>query len=168
MGIFVRREASPPGFHGIKFSASGNTLFTTQVIKGGLIRVDISAASPPFDTHVTNGHSLFHGHIRDGAAGVFIRVPDATVDPQNTNNVQYDVLRCDSLFQCTVDINFSHFQRIHGQRLACQHVTDLRGPNTQRNAAEGSVRRGVAVTTTNRHPRLGQPKLWTHHMHNAL
>jgi hypothetical protein len=47
-------------------------------------------------------------------------------------------------------------------------VLDLGRADPERQGAERTVRRGVAVPADDRHARLGQPELWTDDVHDAL
>ena len=60
------------------------------------------------------------------------------------------------------------FQRVHGERLACQDIPHLTGTDPERNTTKRAMSRGVAVATANRHARLGQSQFRADHVNDPL
>jgi hypothetical protein len=122
----------------------------------------------PLDGHVAHRHALVHRHALDHLAGVLVRVPDAALDAQLLDDRQNHVLGVDAGREASRHANAPDLERLHRERLAGQHVADLRGADAERHGAERAVRRRVAVAARDGHARLREAELGTDHVHDAL
>src|SRR4030095_6926538 len=62
----------------------------------------------------------------------------------------------------------THLERLEREALRGEDVAHLRGTNAEGDCAEGTMRRRVTVAAGDRHAWLGQSKLGTDHVHDAL
>ena len=85
---------------------------STQERERRLVRIDVARARAAFDRHVADRHALFDGHGLDRRSAVLVRVADAALDAEATDDRQDDVLRVDAGIQPAVDVDPPHFQRV--------------------------------------------------------
>ena len=166
--VGVTRERCPPGNSAVPRVAGRGIAPTLQERERGVVRVHVTRARTTFDRHVADRHALVDRHAVDGRAAVFVRVADAAVDAESTDDGEDHVLRVNARLQRAIDVDAAHLQGVERQALRRQHVADLRRADAECKGAQRTVRGRVAIAARDRHPRLRESHLGTNHVNNAL
>src|SRR5690606_9786508 len=146
----------------------GGILPATDVVEGRVIGCDETAACAHLDTHVTDGHACLHGQAADGLAVVLNKIARGSARGYPGDDVQDDVFRYDALAQRTVDLDPHGFRTMLKDTLRGQHLLNFAGSYTKCDRAKGTVSRGAAVATYDRHAGQGQPKFRADNVYDAL
>ena len=104
----------------------------------------------------------------DRRAGVLDDVAHAAVDADLPDRAEDQILRCERRWQLAHELEQHRLRTALVQRLRGEDVLDLGRADPERERAEGSVRRRVAVAADDRLPRLRQPELGPDHVDDAL
>ena len=139
-----------------------------QVFESGLVGVHVAAACAAFDRHVAERHALFHRHGVDHRPRVFVRVADAAVYAELTNDRERDVFCVDSPAKLACHVHAANLQARHRNGLGGEDVAHLAGADAKCDCAKRTVSRSVAVAAGDRHAGLGQTLLGADHVHDAL
>ncbi len=91
----------------------------------------------------------------------------ATADADARDQRQDQILRRDAGRQAAIDAHLAGSRPRLQQALAGEDVLDLARADAEGQRAEGTVRRGVAVATDDRHPGLRQPEFRPDDMDDA-
>src|SRR5690606_12115346 len=165
---FVGCESAPLFHQFFELLSLGGILPATDVVEGRVIGCDETAACAHLDTHVTDGHACLHGQAADGLAGVLNKIARGSARGYPGDDVQDDVFRYDALAQRTVDLDPHGFRTMLKDTLRGQHLLNFAGSYTKCDRAKGTVSRGVAVATYDRHTGQGQPKFRADNVYDAL
>src|SRR5947209_6218393 len=95
-------------------------------------------------------------------------MPHCAVDADEADQGEDQVLGRHPGRQGTVDADLHGPWLVLPEALGGEHMLDFGCANAERQAPERAMRRGVAITTHNRHPRLRESKLWTDDVDDTL
>ena len=135
---------------------------------GGFIRRDQAGARTAFDGHVTDRHAPFHRKRANGRADIFDHMAGAAGGADGADNGENHVLAGHTERQFAVDGDAHVLRPLLHQRLGGKHMLHLARADTEGKAAEGAVRRGVAVAAHQRNAGLGRALLGADDMDNTL
>ena len=116
---------------------------TREVIKGDLIRIDISTTGSPFDGHVAERHPLLHRQRLDGRARELIGKTDTTFDTQGANDVKDQILGVHTIGQGSIHTDATNLEFVHRQALARENITNLTGADAKSDGAERPMGGGM-------------------------
>ena len=116
-------------------------------------------AGARLDGHVAEGHAPFHREAADRLARVLEDVADAAGDADLADHPERDVLRRQPRRQLALEARRARSSASALQRLRREHVLDLGRADAERERAEGTVGRRVAVAADDRLPGLREPEL---------
>ena len=139
-----------------------------EVVKRGLIGIDVAAAGAAFDRHVAEGHALLHREGFDRRPGEFIGVAHTAFYAKGADDVQHQIFGKDAGLQRSIHPDAPHLELVHRQALAGQDIAHLAGANAKGNGTKGAVGGSVRITAGHGHARLSQAQLRGHHMHDSL
>ena len=167
-GVGIRGEGFPAcdGFIPIRFGRGVRATF--EEVEGGLVWVDVTAACAALDRHVADRHALFHGEVIEGVTCIFVGVTDAAFCAEHADDVEGEVLGVDAGTKFSVHLDLANLERFHGHGLGGENVAHLSGADAEGDRAEGSVSRGVRVTTSDGGTRLGDALLGSDNVDDAL
>ena len=166
--VRVRRESAPAVERRLPVGALRDGRASFEVGKGRLVGRDHTGARAGFDGHVADRHAALHREPFDHLARVLDHMADAARHADPPDRPEDDVLRSDPKWELTGE------EEAHGcglplrESLRREHVLDLRGADAERERAEGTVRRRVAVSTNDRHAGLREAELGSDHVDDAL
>ena len=167
-GVVVSTQGAPILDGLVPLLALGCMRTVLEVGEGGLVGGDHAGAGSPLDRHVADRHAALHRHLLDGLTAILDHVALATAGAGLGDEGQDEVLRGDAFRQLPVN------RHRHGpgldlrQGLGRQHVLDLAGADAKGQSTQGTMGRGVGVTTHNRHTRLGEPQLGANDVYHSL
>src|SRR5205807_10255841 len=104
----------------------------------------------------------------DRVTGVLEDMADAARDADLADHPECDVLRGQPERQRALEADERRLRLHERERLRGEHVLDLRRADAERERAERTVRRGVAVAADDRHPGLRDAELGADHVDDAL
>src|SRR5690606_23437372 len=140
-GVGGRR---PPGRYRLIPGTTGRAVRSSrEVIDGGLVGVDVTAARAALDRHVADRHTLFHAHGVEDVTAVLVGVADAAFDAQGADYMEDHVFGVDPGSQLPVYLYAPQFGLRHGHGLRGQHVTHLTGADAEGYGAERPVGAGM-------------------------
>ena len=85
-----------------------------------------------------------------------------------SNNSEGQILGSDTLRQLSADVDLHRLRFFLRQTLCRQYVFHFRCSDAKRQRPERAVRRGMAVTADNRHPRQGDAQFRADDVHDPL
>ena len=139
-----------------------------EVRERRLVGRDHARPGAPLDRHVADRHPLLHREAANRLTRVLDDVADAAVDADLADRAEDHVLGGEAGRQVAGELEQHRLRAALVQRLRCEHVLDLGGADPERERAEGSVRRRVAVAADDRLPGLREPELGPDHVDDSL
>ncbi len=133
-----------------------------------MIGSDHAGASPGFDRHIADRHSLFHRQVANGVSGELKDVACSARGSDLANQIQDHVLRGHSAGQFAINAKFERLRLELQKRLRRQNVLNFAGPDAKRERTKRAVRCGVRVATNDCHARLGVTVFGADHVHDSL
>ena len=117
----------------------GSQRTSFKIFESGLIRGDHASTCTTFDGHVTHGHPGLHTQPADDRSAEFNDGSGTTSGPNNTNDVEDNILTGDSRRQLAIDLDTHVLTFASDEGLSGKDVLDLTGTNTKGKRAKGTV-----------------------------
>ena len=166
--VFVCLQRTPVDDRAVPGIALGRVRTPINVLKCSLVRGNQARPRAAFDAHIADRHAAGHVEGPDGLAAVLENVAHAAAGAVLGDDRENDIFGRHTVSKRTLHVDGEGLRLLLHQALRRQDVTDLAGPNTERQRTERAVRAGVAVAAHDRHARLGDPQFGPNDMHDAL
>src|SRR5699024_4889873 len=142
--------------------------FSAQIFDRCLVRAYQSSASARFDRHIANGHPFLHRHLPDCLTGKFDDIACSHPDTELCNNCQNKVFRSDARPEISFDFDIQCLRFLLPNCLGGKHMLDLARSDSERNCAECTMGRCMAISAYDCFSWLRQSQLRTNHVDNSL
>ncbi len=166
--MLVGSQRAPALDSRVPIGALGDSVTPLQILERGVVGGDHTGPCPRLDAHVANRHPAFHVERANGRACVLDDMSSGPARPDLRAEREDDVLCGDSGHQLTVDSDLQGLRLSLEQTLGCENVLHLARADAERERAEGSMGRGVAVTADDRLARLREASLGTDNVHDPV
>ena len=132
------------------------TLLRLHKVLDDFIRREDRGGGPHLGAHVGDGETFRNRQGLHALTDILEDLAETALDGDTTKHLEHDFLCIDASLQLTCKIDLDDLRHRKTHRNACHRGRDVHATDTDRQHADRSTRRGMAVTTHQKLPRYGE------------